>query len=53
LDKFLARGGNIFMALNRVQEISQMPWEQQSSVGMEEWLRKKGITIADNFIIDA
>jgi gliding-associated putative ABC transporter substrate-binding component GldG len=53
LDKFLARGGNIFMALNRVQGNFSNAMGTTVSVGMEEWLRKKGITIADNFIIDA
>jgi ABC-type uncharacterized transport system involved in gliding motility auxiliary subunit len=53
LDKFLARGGNIFLALNRVQGNFQNATGTSVSVGMEDWLRRKGITIADNFIIDA
>ncbi len=53
LDNFLARGGNIFLALNRVQGNFQNASGTSVSVGMEDWLRRKGITIADNFIIDA
>jgi gliding-associated putative ABC transporter substrate-binding component GldG len=53
LDKFLARGGNILMALDKVQGNFQTAMGTPFSVGIEEWLRKKGITIADNFVIDA
>lgn len=53
LDKFLARGGNIFLAVNRVQGNFSNATGTSVSVGMEEWLRKKGITISDNFVIDA
>ncbi len=53
LDKYLARGGNIFLALNRVQGNFQNATGTSLSVGMDGWLRKKGITIADSFIIDA
>jgi gliding-associated putative ABC transporter substrate-binding component GldG len=53
LDKFLARGGNIFLALNRVKGNFTSVSGTSLSVGMEDWLRTKGITIADNFIVDA
>ena len=53
LDKFLARGGNIFLALNRVEGNFTNARGTSVSVGMEDWLRKKGITISDNFIVDA
>ena len=53
LDNFLARGGNIFLALNRVEGNFSNSTGNSVSVGMEDWLRKKGITIADNFIVDA
>jgi gliding-associated putative ABC transporter substrate-binding component GldG len=53
LDNFLARGGNIFLALNRVEGNFSNAMGSPVSVGMEEWLRKKGITIADNFVVDA
>jgi gliding-associated putative ABC transporter substrate-binding component GldG len=53
LDKYLARGGNIFMALNRVAGNFATVTGNPVSVGMEDWLMKKGITVSDNFIIDA
>ena len=53
LDKYLARGGNIFLALNRVEGNFTNARGTSVSVGMEEWLRKKGVTIADNFIVDS
>jgi ABC-type uncharacterized transport system involved in gliding motility auxiliary subunit len=53
LDKYLARGGNIFLAVNRVAGNFNNASGISVSVGMEDWLRKKGITISDNFIIDA
>jgi gliding-associated putative ABC transporter substrate-binding component GldG len=53
LDKFLARGGNIFLALNRVEGNFSTAMGTSVSVGMEDWLKRKGITISDNFIVDA
>ncbi len=53
LDKFLARGGNLFLALNRVKGNFQNATGTAFSNGMEGWLKKKGITISDSFIIDA
>ncbi len=53
LDKYLARGGNIFLAMNRVAGNFNNVSGTSVSIGMEDWLKKKGITISDNFIIDA
>jgi gliding-associated putative ABC transporter substrate-binding component GldG len=53
LDNYLARGGNIFLALNRVEGNFSTAMGTSVSVGLEDWLRKKGITISDNFIVDA
>ena len=53
LDNFLSKGGNIFLALNRVEGNLANSTGTAVSVGLEDWLRKKGITISDNFIIDA
>lgn len=53
LDNFLARGGNIFLAVNRVDGNFSNATGVAISVGLEDWLKQKGITIADNFIIDA
>jgi gliding-associated putative ABC transporter substrate-binding component GldG len=53
LDNYLATGGNIILAMNRVEGNFTNAMGTSVSVGMEEWLRKKGITISDNFIVDA
>jgi gliding-associated putative ABC transporter substrate-binding component GldG len=53
LDNFLARGGNIFLAVNRVQGNFSNAMGTSVSVGLETWLARRGITISDNFIIDA
>lgn len=53
LDNFLGRGGNIFMALNRVEGDFSTATGRAMSTGLEEWLMQKGVTISDNFIIDA
>ena len=52
LDNFLARGGNIFLALNRVEGNFTNVSGTSVSVGLEDWLRKRGITVSDNFIVD-
>ncbi len=53
LDKFLARGGNIFMALNRVEGDFSTATGKTITTGLEDWLMKKGLSVSDNFIIDA
>lgn len=53
LDNFLARGGSIFLALNRVEGNFSNGMGTAVSRGLDNWLQKKGIIIADNFIIDA
>ncbi len=53
LDNFLARGGNIFIALNRVEGDFQTATGRSLYTGLEDWLMKKGLTISDNFVIDA
>jgi len=53
LDDFLARGGNIFLAINRVEGDFSVAMGKTVSVGMEEWLNQKGLNIQDNFVVDA
>jgi gliding-associated putative ABC transporter substrate-binding component GldG len=53
LDNFLSKGGNMLVALNRVEGDFSNATGRPVSTGLEEWLMKKGLTIADNFIIDA
>lgn len=53
LDRFLAGGGNIFLALNRVEGDFSTATGRTITTGFEDWLMQKGITISDNFVIDA
>ena len=53
LDNFLARGGSIFLALNRVEGDFSTATGKAVSTGLEDWLMQKGLTISDNFVVDA
>ena len=53
LDNYLAKGGNIFIALNRVQGDFSTATGSALNLGLDEWLRRKGINVSDNFIVDA
>lgn len=52
LDNYLSQGGNLFVALNRVE--GNFSTAQGSSVetGLENWLMQKGLSIENNFIVD-
>ncbi len=52
LDQFLARGGKLFIAMNRVNGDLQNGYGNGLTTGLETWLRDKGIHINENFIID-
>jgi len=53
LDAFIARGGCLLIAVNRVQgdfrSMSGMP----VNTGLEKWLKEKGINVVENFVVDA
>jgi gliding-associated putative ABC transporter substrate-binding component GldG len=53
LDNFLARGGRIFIAMNRVNGDLQSAYGTALNTGLESWLTKKGIRVNENFVIDA
>ncbi len=53
LDNFLARGGNIFLAINRVEGNFTNVTGNQVSTGLEDWLSKKGLDVSPSFIVDA
>ena len=53
LDNFIARGGRIFVALNRVNGNLQSAYGVAVNTGLESWLNKKGIRVNENFVIDA
>lgn len=52
LDAFLAQGGNLVIALNRVDADMQQSLGKITSTGIENWLAAKGITIPSSFLVD-
>ncbi|HER10201.1 MAG TPA: hypothetical protein ENO20_14950 [Bacteroides sp.] len=52
LDNFLARGGNLLVALNRVEGDLQRGFGSGLTTGLESWLLEKGIHVNENFLVD-
>lgn len=53
VDKYLEQGGNIYVAINRVDAKLQQGYGFSHTTGLESWLQAKGITVENNFIVDA
>ena len=55
LDAFLGRGGNLVIAMNRVDGNlgGGYPMGSAINTGLETWLKNKGLVVHDNFVIDA
>lgn len=53
LDNFLAKGGKLVIAFNRIKADLQNGYGSVHNIGLESWLKNKGITIDDNVVIDA
>jgi ABC-type uncharacterized transport system involved in gliding motility auxiliary subunit len=53
LDQYLARGGKLFVGLNRVKGDFRRARGTPLSTGLESWLEEKGIQVNSNFVIDA
>ncbi|MCB9219825.1 MAG: Gldg family protein [Ignavibacteriales bacterium] len=53
LDEFLSRGGRLLLAINAVKGNFQTAQGELVNTGFSNWLSKYGITIEDNFLIDA
>lgn len=53
LDRYLAGGGKILLAYDRVEGDFSVPMGRSVSYGLEEWLQSKGIAVSESFIIDA
>lgn len=53
LDRFLGRGGNMLVAINRVKGDFQTAYGSAVSTGVESWLLAKGIRVQDAFVVDA
>jgi ABC-type uncharacterized transport system involved in gliding motility auxiliary subunit len=52
LDDFLRRGGNLFVAINRVRGDLQRAYGSVLNTGLETWLLSKGISVAPDFVVD-
>ena len=52
LDQHLARGGKLFIGINRVSGDLQQGYGSGLTTGLESWLRDKGVLVNENFIID-
>lgn len=53
IDKYLARGGRVVAAMNRVTGDLQNAYGSSVNTGLETWLQRKGIIVENNFIVDA
>ncbi len=53
LDQFLSRGGRLLLAINNVKGNFQNASGELISTGFSNWLSKYGVTIEDNFVLDA
>ncbi|HRY33863.1 MAG TPA: Gldg family protein [Bacteroidales bacterium] len=53
LDRYLREGGRLFMALNGVQGDFQSMQGNVLENGLREWLKKKGLQLGSQFLVDA
>lgn len=55
LSSYLARGGNLMLAIDRVDADlnSGYPMGRSISTGLEGWLQRYGLKVNDNFVLDA
>ena len=53
LDAFLARGGRLFIGINRVKGDLQKAYGSALNTGLETWLANKGLLVNPDFVVDA
>jgi ABC-type uncharacterized transport system involved in gliding motility auxiliary subunit len=53
LDNYLSGGGNLFIAMDRVTGDLSTVQGKSLETGLETWLATKGLTVENNFVIDA
>ncbi len=53
LDRFLSEGGNLLIAINRVDGQMSQAMGISVNTGFEKWLEQKGIIVEENLVIDA
>jgi len=53
LDNYLSQGGNLYIAINRVNGDMNHAYGYEMHTGLSEWLKKKGLNVDNSFVIDA
>jgi gliding-associated putative ABC transporter substrate-binding component GldG len=53
IDKFMAKGGRVYIAINRVKGELQKQMGSTLNTGLETWLSNKKLIVEDDFVIDA
>ncbi len=53
LDQYLSRGGNLFIAYNKVKGDFSTVSGSSIYTGLEDWLGGKGLFVDNNFLVDA
>lgn len=53
IEDYLKQGGNLFISFNRVDAQLQQGLGVSKHTGMTDWLSSKGLSIGDDFILDA
>jgi len=53
IDNFMAKGGCVYVAINRVDGKLQEQRGTTINTGLESWLAKKNLVVENNFVIDA
>ncbi|MGF7138981.1 GldG family protein [Roseimarinus sediminis] len=52
IDAYLDKGGNLFVAMNRVDGDLSTSMGSEVNTGLESWLAQKGIVVENQFLID-
>ena len=53
LDNYLAQGGNLVIAMDRVDGDFSTVQGKSVETGLERWLSEKGMVVENNFVVDA
>ncbi len=53
IDAFLNRGGNLLLAINTVEADLNRQSGNALNTGLETWLKNKGISVSNQFVVDA
>lgn len=53
LDQYLSGGGNLYLALNRVDGNLSQGMGYEVNTGLEDWIGKKGLELENSFVTDA